>query len=186
MTITDEHHRLLLKLARDSIAHGIATGEQMKIKSADYPPELREYRATFVTLELKGRLRGCVGMLEAIQPLVVDVVHSAYFAAFRDNRFPPLKEEELEALEIHISILTPLQKIEFASQEDLLSKLRPGIDGLVLCEGPMRGAFLPVMWEELGTPQNFLEHLKNKAGLPMGYWSDTIEAFRFEAERIPA
>lgn len=123
-------------------------------------------------------------MLEAIQPLVQDIAENAFSAAFRDPRFPPLEAGELSDLSIHLSILSPAEELTFASQEDLLAQLRPGIDGLILQEGHRRGTFLPTVWDSLPTSDQFLRHLKQKAGLPPDYWSDTLKVFRYTTELI--
>lgn len=141
-------------------------------------------RATFVTLEIGGQLRGCIGMLEAHRPLANDVAENAFSAAFRDPRFPPLSDVEFDDLEISISVLSPPEEMSFSSEKDLLDQIRPGIDGLILEEGFRKGTFLPSVWEQLSEKEAFLEHLKQKAGLPPGYWSDTLRVFRYTAEYI--
>ncbi len=172
----------LLDLARASIKYGLDNGHPLPVDAADYVQELQQERACFVTLNLHGSLRGCIGHLEAVQPLVKDVVDNAYAAAFRDPRFPPLEKRELQGLEIHISILTPAHPLTFASEAELLSMLRPGVDGLILEDGANRGTFLPTVWESLPDPKSFLEQLKVKAGLRPGYWSDSISVSRYETE----
>ncbi len=184
MSLTEENRQRLLQLARESIEHGLQTGRPLPVRLQDYPPELTEPRATFVTLEKNHQLRGCIGMLEAIQPLVQDIAENAFSAAFRDPRFPPLEAGELSDLSIHLSILSPAEELTFASQEDLLAQLRPGIDGLILQEGHRRGTFLPTVWDSLPTSDQFLRHLKQKAGLPPDYWSDTLKVFRYTTELI--
>ena len=139
-------------------------------------------RASFVTLHRQGELRGCIGHLEGVQPLVVDVAENAFAAAFRDPRFPPLAEPELAGLALHISVLTPATELEFESEQDLVAQLRPGIDGLILQEGAARGTFLPSVWESLPDPHQFLAQLKRKAGLPSDHWSERIRVFRYETE----
>lgn len=143
---------------------------------------LREQRSCFVTLNRGGALRGCIGHLEAVQPLVLDVVENAYSAAFRDPRFSPLGQDELTGLQVHVSVLSPPVRVEFSSQQALIAKLRPGVDGLILQEGRHRGTFLPSVWESLPDPVDFLRHLKTKAGLAPDYWSEGIEIFRYETE----
>ncbi len=175
-----EHQNLLLQIARDAISQGLA-GENGPFLE-DVPDELMEERATFVTLEIGGRLRGCIGMLEACRPLAEDVVHNACAAAFRDPRFPSLSRKEFGSVEIHISVLSPPEEITFSDEADLLAQIRPGIDGLILQEGYQRGTFLPSVWEELPEKEPFLAHLKMKAGLPETYWSDTLRVFRYTTE----
>lgn len=178
------HRRYLLDLARASIRHGLTTGCPLPVDLADLPPQLKERRATFVTLKKGDALRGCIGCLEAIKPLAVDVADNAFSAAFRDPRFPPVTAEEVDALDLHISLLTPPQPMSFSSERDLIRQLKPGVDGLILQEGPLRGTFLPSVWEALPRPAAFLRQLKLKTGLPEDYWSDTLKVFRYGAETI--
>jgi len=175
-----EHQKLLLQIARNAISKGLV-GEQATAFE-NVPDELMKERASFVTLELGGRLRGCIGMLEACRPLAEDVAQNAHAAAFEDPRFPPLSREEFDSLDIHISVLSPPEEISFSSEADLLAQIRPGVDGLILQEGYQRGTFLPSVWEELPGKEEFLGHLKLKAGLPNTYWSDTLLVFRYTAE----
>jgi uncharacterized protein len=172
----------LLDLARRSIAHGLDRGTPLRVDPGDYSEPLQAHRASFVTLHLHGALRGCIGHLEAVQPLVRDVAENAFAAAFRDPRFPPLSRQELTGLAVHISVLTPPQPMTFGSEADLLSQIRPGIDGLILAEGPARGTFLPSVWESLPEPRDFLNHLKRKAGLPADHWSDRVRVQRYTTE----
>jgi len=182
MSLNKAHQQLLLALAKASIQHGLQTGSALKIDLADYPVELQELRATFVTLNLQHELRGCIGVLEAFRPLAEDVAENAYSAAFRDARFPPLNAGEFKDLQIHLSVLTPAEPMFFSSEQDLLNQLQPGIDGLILQSGLRRGTFLPAVWETLPKPEQFLRHLKQKAGLPADYWSNTIRVSRYRTE----
>lgn len=136
-------------------------------------------KSTFVTLTLNGQLRGCIGSLNAHRSLTEDLYHNAQAAAFDDPRFSPLQKNEFDNLEIHISILSDVYDIEFSSEKDLLSQLLPGKDGLILSEGFNRGTFLPSVWEQLPDPELFLNSLKAKAGLPQGYWSNTLRIQRY-------
>ena len=180
--LCEEEHILLRKLAHESVEYGLQHGDTLPVDTARYPRPLREPGASFVTLQKNGELRGCIGSLEAHRPLVEDVVHNAYAAAFSDPRFPPLSERELADVDFHISILTPAVPIDFNSEADLLRQLRPGIDGLVLEDGIHRGTFLPSVWEQLPDAEQFLQHLKLKAGLPPNYWSDTLKVSRYTTE----
>ena len=184
MSLNKEHQQRLLDLAKSSIQHGLQTGRPLKINLADFPAELTEHRATFVTLRKHDQLRGCIGMLEAVRPLAEDIAENAYSAAFKDSRFPPLEADELGELEIHLSILTPAEPVSFTSEQDLLTQLQPGIDGLILQEGHRRGTFLPSVWEQLPKPEQFLRHLKQKAGLAPDYWSENIRIYRYRTEMI--
>ncbi len=181
-SLNDRQRRLLLEVARESIAHGLRTGRPLRVNPTDHDPALQAKRAAFVTLNERGRLRGCIGHLEAIQPLVADVAENAFSAAFRDPRFPPVTAGEFDALEIHISVLSPPEPVVFTSEADLLRRIRPGTDGLILEEGPYRGTFLPSVWEQLPEPRQFLAQLKLKAGLPPDYWSDSVKVYRYTTE----
>jgi hypothetical protein len=184
MSLTKEQQQRLLDLAKSSIQHGLQTGRALKVNLADFPAELTERRATFVTLHKHHQLRGCIGMLEAVRPLAEDIAENAFLAAFKDPRFPPLTEDEFGELEIHLSILTPAEPVAFSSEQELITQLQPGIDGLILEEGRRRGTFLPSVWEQLPEPEQFLRHLKQKAGLAPDYWSESIRIYRYRTEMI--
>jgi len=182
--LTRPGQRLLLDLARASIRHGLQEGQPLAVSLKELAAELVVLRASFVTLLKDGRLRGCVGSLEAWRPLAVDVAENAFAAAFRDPRFPPLRANEAADLTIHLSLLTPAIAMIFSSEADLLAQLQPGIDGLILAEGPRRGTFLPSVWAELPTPQLFLAQLKRKAGLAADYWSPDVHIWRYTTEMV--
>ncbi|MGZ8144417.1 MAG: AmmeMemoRadiSam system protein A [Methylosarcina sp.] len=184
MSLTKPQRKQLLELAKNSISYGLRTGKPLAIDPADFPAELTELRASFVTLHKHHQLRGCIGVLTASRPLTVDICENAFAAAFKDPRFPPLDESEFSDLEIHLSILTPSEPISFASEQDLLEQLRPGVDGLILEEGNRRGTFLPSVWQSLPKPRDFLRQLKLKAGLPPDYWSDRIRVSRYRTEEF--
>jgi uncharacterized protein len=179
---SDEERRILLDLARASIRHGFRHQKELTVDEAKYEAALREPRATFVTLRMKGELQGCIGMLRATRPLVCDVAHNAYAAAFEDPRGAELSEAESEELTIQISILTPPEELRIASEEELLRTLRPGIDGLILEDRGRRGTLLPSVWESLPEPRAFVNHVKVKAGLPEDYWSAGMKAWRYQTE----
>jgi AmmeMemoRadiSam system protein A len=181
-TLGPAERRALLDLARASIRHGLASRRPLAIDPLDYPAALREPRAVFVTLNREGQLRGCIGHLQACQALALDVAENAWAAAFRDPRFPPLAADELADLEVHISVLSPPEPLAVASQAELLARVRPGVDGLILEDDGHRGTFLPAVWESLPRPADFLRHLKIKAGLPPDYWSDALRVARYTAE----
>ena len=174
----------LLNVAKQSIQHGIESGTPLKIDSTRYNTSLQEKRAVFVTLKINNELRGCIGSLLATQALINDVASNAFSAAFRDPRFPPLTATEFEKTTLSISVLSPPEPVEFTSEQDLLKKIRPGVGGLVLTDSHHRGTFLPAVWESLPEPEQFLQQLKLKAGLPGNYWSDTIRIERYTAESI--
>jgi len=175
----------LLRVAREAVVEGVRRGVPWLPDPQDYPASLRDPGATFVTLHVDGELHGCVGSLEPARPLVVDIAHNAFAAAFHDPRFPSLEKAELDALELHIALLGPLQALEVASEAELVARLRPGVDGLLLEEGPHRGTFLPAVWQGLPEPEDFVRALKRKAGLAPDHWSDAVRVWRYEAESIP-
>ncbi len=167
----------LLSLARKSIQHGIDTGRALVINPASYSDALQQQRASFVTLTQQKLLRGCIGHLQAYQPLVIDVVENAFSAAFNDPRFPALGADELEKTQIEISVLSIPQALEVENEQQLIQKLNPGKDGLILEDGLYRATFLPSVWEQLPRAEEFVEALKSKAGMPSGYWSNSMQIF---------
>ncbi|KJV05110.1 AmmeMemoRadiSam system protein A [Methylocucumis oryzae] len=185
MSLTSEQQQILLTLAKASIVHGLTYGKALTPSLEDYPDSLLKPAATFVTLNKQQQLRGCIGMLEPVRLLPIDIAENAYAAAFKDPRFPPLQSSELALIDIHIAILTAPEPMTFSSESDLLAQLQPGIDGLILSEGFRRSTFLPAVWQSLPKPQQFLNHLKQKAGLPASYWSDTLTIARYRTESFP-
>ena len=143
------------------------------------PPWLDTPGASFVTLTKAGALRGCIGSLTAYRPLGEDVAANAANAAFRDPRFPPLSAQELPGTHIEVSVLSDPEPYAFSGRADALSRLRPGIDGVTLEYGNHRGTFLPQVWDTLPGPENFLNHLVRKAGLPAGWWDDGVRLSRY-------
>jgi len=180
---TPDEQDALLDLASDSIAQGLS-GKTLKPDSNDYSAALAKHGASFVTLHCDERLRGCIGTLEAYQPLARDVAENAWSAAFRDPRFSPLTDNEYSRTEIHISVLTPAAPVAFSSEQNLIEQLQPQVDGLILSLGRQRGTFLPSVWESLPEPRDFLQHLKRKAGLPADFWSSDIQIERYHTISI--
>lgn len=176
----------LLRVAHASIATGLESDKPLAVTAAEYPAPLTEQRASFVTLTRDAALRGCIGSLEACRTLVEDVAHNAFAAAFRDPRFQPLQQPELEALDIQVSVLGTPEPVVFASEQELLESLRPGVDGLILQERNNRGTFLPSVWESLPRPEAFLNQLKLKSGLSAGYWSESVRVWRYTTESFSA
>lgn len=179
--LAPEYRRTLLALARAAIEAGL-DGEHVEVRADDYPELLRQTRATFVTLHVDNKLRGCIGTLEARRALVEDVAHNARAAAFDDPRFPPLARNEFGRLSIHISVLSAPEVLSFDSEDDLLRQLRPQVDGLVLEEHARRATFLPSVWEQMPEPRVFLRNLKLKAGLPADHWSGSLRIARYTVQ----
>ena len=177
--LTLDEQQLLLEIARNSIQHGLRFGSPLNIIGSDYHGTLCDPGAAFVTLEKQQRLRGCIGSVEAFRPLMEDVAHNAWHAAFEDPRFPPLEEGEFQQILLDISVLTVPEKLDIRSEAELKALLIPGQDGLILEDGYRRGLFLPAVWDKLPSIDDFVAHLKQKAGMSLDYWSETLEARRF-------
>ena len=184
--LTNRERETLHQAASGSLRHGLSRGRPPPVEIHGYPERLRTKRACFVTLKLGQDLRGCVGSVRPVRPLIEDAIYNAYAAGFDDSRFPPLEEDELGALIIGISILGPLEAMAPGSEAELVAALRPNEDGLVLEEGERRGVFLPQVWDTLPEAADFVRQLKVKAGLSADHWSDSIEAFRFAAKSFSA
>ncbi len=161
----------LLHVARAAIA------EELGFLSDNLPRPawMEEPGATFVTLTLHGRLRGCIGSLEANQPLIDDVRQNAVAAAFRDPRFAPLTLDEFAEVILDVALLSKPELIRFSSEADAASQLNPGLDGVTLEYGGNRASFLPHAWADSPDPQVFLALLKEQAGLADDFWSDEIK-----------
>ena len=179
-----EARRHLLGIAARSVRHGLAHGKACAVDLERLPPALRERRATFVTLSSNHRLRGCIGSLAVTRPLAEDVAHNAHAAAFTDPRFPPVRENDLEALGIRISVLSSPVPMQVESEADLVSQLRPRVDGLVIRDGEKRATFLPSVWKGIPEPARFVRELARKAGWPAGHWSGTVRAWRYTTEEF--
>lgn len=168
--LTLEERELLLMLARQALQDAVRGRPLAPLDLNSLPEHLRQVGASFVTLTRRGNLRGCIGALEPYLPLAEDVREHAMAAALQDYRFPPVQEAELPEIEIEISRLTLPQDLPYETPQDLLSKLRPHIDGVTLREGFHRATFLPQVWEKIPDPAVFLSHLCEKMGTPPDFW----------------
>lgn len=190
-----EEKKYILDLARRSIAYRFSPGGDFQINEAELPSEaLKEKRSCFVTLTLNGHLRGCIGHVEAVEPLYLDIIENAAAAAFDDPRFDMLTGEEFKNIEIEVSVLTPPVPLKFSTPEELLGKLRPGIDGVILREGrqtpygpPWKGGrgatYLPQVWENLKDKEEFMSSLSEKAGLePQDWKKKGAEVFVYQVD----
>ena len=185
LELAREERESLLDIAGASIDYGLAHARPLGIDPGEHSTALREPRATFVTLRRAGQLRGCVGALEPIRPLVEDVAHSAFGAAFHDRRFSPLQPDERADLDIHISILGPLTPVTARDERELIELLCPGVHGLVFVDGHARSTFLPAVWKSLPEPEQFLSELRLKAGLPRDHWSASVEVYSYQVLELP-
>ncbi|GAB6049198.1 hypothetical protein JCM16106_00420 [Hydrogenophilus islandicus] len=173
--IDDGLGQVLLAHARAAISEAL-TGQTVALPD---DPRLDHFGATFVTLTRKGALRGCIGSLEAHRPLRDDVRANALAAAFTDPRFPPLTLEEWPEIAIEVSLLSPPEAILFRDEAELLAQLRPHRDGLIIAAGPYRATFLPQVWSQLPSPEDFLAALKSKAGLNPYRPTPGLQAWRY-------
>jgi AmmeMemoRadiSam system protein A len=178
-----EHRTFLLKLARQAVEQAAAGKPGPALRLDELPEALRAPHATFVTLTSRGDLRGCIGALQASLPLAEDVLVHARAAATEDFRFYPVRPEETPGLEIEISILSNPAPLEYSDADDLVAKLRPGIDGVILSSGLHRATFLPQVWEKIPQPHQFLDLLCEKAGLPRRAWrTGQLEVQTYQVE----
>lgn len=170
--LTDHQKKILLRLARQTIEEELGQPATDPLLTKElHDPELRQHRGVFVTLNFDGMLRGCIGSLLGLEPLIAGVRRHAVNAALRDNRFPLLTVNELPDVVIEISVLTPPQNLKYTDSNDLIDRLRPGIDGVILkIPGGAGATFLPQVWEQIPEAETFLRHLCLKAGLPADSW----------------
>ena len=168
--LTTEEKHTLLQIARQSLEAGVRGQKLPPLDLNSMAPRLQGWGTSFVTLTINGNLRGCIGALEPYQPLAEDVCEHAIAAALQDYRFPNVQPDELSQIEIEVSRLTVPVPLEYVTPEDLLEKLRPGIDGVLLRDGQRRATFLPQVWEKLPDPADFLDNLCYKMGAPRDLW----------------
>lgn len=174
----------ILSLAQTAITRA-ATGRPLPtVIVGTFPDALQRPGATFVTLTRNGRLRGCLGSLQAYRPLVLDVVERAYATATKDPRFPPVRQEELPHLELEVALLTPPRPLAFRTAQELLAQLQPGADGLIIEDLGKRATFLPKVWPDLPEPPAFLARLLQKAGLGAEHWSPGLRAWAYRTHRL--
>lgn len=168
--LSDEEKKYLLNLARETIGNALDGKPEPGIDFDSLSDNLREAGASFVTLTRHGELRGCIGSLEAHQSLAIDVRERAFQAAFEDYRFHPLDQKELPEISIEISRLTAPVELEYENPTDLPGLLKQGVDGVILQYGYRRATFLPQVWDQLPSPEDFLSHLCAKMGSPADLW----------------
>ncbi len=188
--LTSEEKQTLLRLAREALQQGVAGQTMPLLDLQSLTPALRSDGASFITLTIDGDLRGCIGALEPYQPLAEDVREHAVAAALEDPRFPPVSREEVGRIKIEISRLTLPKSLEYTDAQDLLSRLRPSVDGVILQDGFRRATFLPQVWEKIPDKEDFLENLCYKMGAAPDTWRHkhlevlTYQVEEFEEERF--
>lgn len=173
------HSKYVIDTIKKSI---LSTFSKEEYIPRDIPSVLTQYGATFVTLKRNNKLRGCIGSIYPTKPLILDLIDNAKNAAFNDQRFNPLTPEEFTDLEISVSILSSIEKINFKDERDLLSKIYP--HGIIISDRDRRAVYLPEVWEQLPERNIFLNSLKEKAGLPANYFSNQFEAYKFDTTII--
>lgn len=185
--LTQEEKNILLAVAKEAIIYATRNEKLPEISLEQLSKTLIEHGASFVTLHTKneGRLRGCIGSLEAYQPLILDVQAHAVAAALEDYRFPPVRSEELHNLHVEISCLTSPKPLEYTDTSELPVLLNPGVDGVILKDGFRRATFLPQVWQQLPDPVMFLDHLCSKMGAHPQLWQmKQLEVFIYQVEEF--
>ena len=177
--INESEQGQLLGIARRSIESGLTDGSSLQPGNENLAGSLSVRLGAFVTLTRYKVLRGCTGSLESTDPLAQAVANSAFKAAFSDSRFTPLEATDIEDTRIEISVLSELEPLAAVSRADLLDRLRPGEDGLLLQDCGHRATFLPGVWDKISDPEEFLGQLLVKAGLSGDYWSESISFKRY-------
>jgi len=180
-----EEKLFLLSLARKSIEHWLKYSEKLFISDEEISPSLKNNKACFVTIIKNGKLRGCIGCLEPIAPLYQNVISNAVSAAFFDPRFSPLTKEELKEIKIELSILDKPKKFEYRTINELLIYLEREKPGIIIKKGKFSATFLPQVWNEIETVEEFLSHLCLKAGLPALEWQKgDLEVFIYNVQHF--
>jgi len=183
--LTPDERKILLREARRALEAAVKGQSLPSLDSEALPERLITPGATFVTLTKQGELRGCIGAMEASVPLVEDVRLHAIAAALQDYRFPPVTPEELDDIRIEISYLTPLQKVNYGDPQDLIDRLRPRIDGVLLRDGIQRATFLPQVWEKIPQPDLFLSYLCQKMGADSDLWRQKkLDVYTYQVEEF--
>lgn len=168
--LTPEEQKTLLRMAREAMEHAVRGEKLPPLDPSELSDNLREEGASFVTLTVRGQLRGCIGALEAYQPLADDVREHAVAAALEDPRFPRVREDELNRIQVEVSRLTRPVPLAYKDSDDLVSKLRPHVDGVILKDGFRRATFLPQVWEKIPDPSEFIGNLCYKMGAEGDLW----------------
>jgi AmmeMemoRadiSam system protein A len=172
--------RWLLDLARSTVRSALDSGGLEMPDPDTVPPEATGPGAAFVTLRRDGRLLGCIGSIEPRRPLADDVAAHAYDAAFRDPRLPAVTLDDWEHMDVEVSVLGPLERLDVHDRAGLLAAIRPGLDGVLLTSREGRGTFLPSVWHQVGSPEEFLDLLWRKAGLRAGRWPSDLVVERYQ------
>ena len=181
--LTEEEGRYLLRVARKTIEERLFGGREEERTGRIDSPIYSERRGTFVTLTIDGSLRGCIGHIIPRESLIEGVRINAINAAFEDPRFRPVSVKEWERVKIEVSILTDPKPLPYRDADDLLKKLRAGVDGVIIKKGFRQATFLPQVWEQLPKKEEFLTHLCVKAGLNGSEWKkEMLEVYTYQVQ----
>ena len=182
--LSPSEQQVALDIAWRAVAEPLRTGARWVPDERELIGELAQPGACFVTLRARGALLGCIGSLVAYRLLGVDVASNAAAAAYDDPRLPPVTEADLAVMDVHVSVLGPLAPMDVTGRRDLSSRLRPGVDGLVVEAGARRATFLPSVWEQLPDPNDFLDALWAKAGWRARDWPHGLQVSTYEVQEF--
>ncbi|HET8808200.1 MAG TPA: AmmeMemoRadiSam system protein A [Methylophaga sp.] len=180
LTLAEQHQ--LKDIAAAAIEFGLQYDRPPKPDISHLPMALRELGACFVSIYKQNEFRGCTGTLVANRPLAEDANHNGFSAAFNDERFPPLSPTEWAHCQLHLAVIENPQPLFVKDQQDLLNKLTPGIDGVILTSGNKHATFLPQVWQQLPDKQQFINHLKQKAGLEIDDWPVNLKIQLYQTQ----
>ena len=181
--LTDSDKELLRALALQAI-QSCVNGKRLSVSIDSYPLSLQRFGATFVSVYKHGGLRGCIGSLQAHQPLALDVAANAVKSVSQDPRFPKVTPNELPSLTLEISVLSRPSLLPCKDEQDLIQQLRPGVDGVILQAGNRRSTFLPLVWGSIPDAATFVSRLKQKGGFGATEWPDDMRVFRYQADKF--
>lgn len=172
--------RQLLEIAREAVRRGLDGQPDWVPARETLDDALLVPAASFVTLRRDGTLLGCIGSLEPRRALADDVAANASAAAFADPRLPAVTQDDMDHLDVHVSVLGPLEPVGVSCLQELMATIRPGVDGVLVISGRRRGTFLPSVWESVSDSDEFFRLLWQKAGLRGGAWPRSLRAFRYQ------
>lgn len=183
--LNQKEQQILLEIAKEALEKSVEGLPIPEINLTTLPQSLQQDGASFVTLTVNEKLRGCIGTLQAYQPLAEDVQEHAIAAALSDPRFPRVIPEELMDISIEISVLSPRKQLHYEDEQDLLDKIRPGVDGVVLKDGFRKATFLPQVWDKIPDPDLFLSRLCLKMGAPADQWRNKpLEVYVYQVQEF--
>jgi len=181
--LTDQEGKYLLDVARRTIQEELFEDKAAARGDEQASPKFSERRGTFVTLTINGNLRGCIGHIIPQETLLQGIKENAINAAFKDPRFNPLSQKEWKDVKVEISILTDPRPLEYSDGDDLLKKIRPNIDGVIIKKGYYQATFLPQVWEQLPDKKEFFTHLCLKAGMDGNEWKKgRLEVYTYQVQ----